>query len=61
MAQDISTRGKNDYLKTEEEFVQMQKKWGASVVRPNRPTAKVKSGIRQFGGAIKLNIPIDGV
>ena len=43
------------------QFVMMQKKWGADIIRPNKPTAKKASTIRSFGGAIKLNLPLKGV
>lgn len=43
-----------------EQFQKMQRKWGADVIRPNKPTAKKASKIRGMGGAIKLNIPLEG-
>lgn len=43
------------------QFQLMQKKWGSDIIRPNRPKAKKKSSIRSYGGAIKLNIPLDGI
>lgn len=44
-----------------EQFKLMQKKWGSDIIRPNKPTAMKKSSIRSYGGAIKLNIPLDGI
>ena len=43
------------------QFVMMQEKWGKDIIRPNRPKAEKDSGIRGMGGAIKLNIPLDGI
>lgn len=43
------------------QFVEMQKKWGADIIRPNKPTAMKSSNIKGLGGAIKLNIPLDGI
>ena len=42
------------------QFKRMQEKWGSDVIRPNKPTAKEKSKIKGLGGAIKLNIPLEG-
>lgn len=45
-----------------EQFKQMQKKWGSSIVRPNKPNAKNKNGgIREQGGAIRIRLPIEGI
>ncbi len=44
-----------------EQFKMMQKKWGKNIIRPNKPTAEKSSSIRGLGGAIKLNIPLDGI
>lgn len=38
----------------------MQKKWGSQIIRPNKPTARKKSKIRSFGGAIKIKLPLKG-
>lgn len=43
-----------------EQFTRMQQKWGSKIIRPNKPTAKKESKIRGLGGAIKLNIPLEG-
>ena len=43
-----------------EQFRKMQEKWGSNVIRPNKPTAKNHSKIRGLGGAIRVNIPLDG-
>jgi len=43
-----------------EQFTKMQKKWGSKIIRPNKPTASKNSRIRGLGGAIKLNIPLEG-
>ena len=51
-------------LRTEEsekeQFKMMQKKWGSQIIRPNKPTARKKSKIRSFGGAIKIKLPLKG-
>ena len=44
-----------------EQFKMMQKKWGPDVIRPNKPKSSKKDGIRAQGGAIRLNIPFEGV
>lgn len=38
----------------------MQEKWGSKIIRPNKPTAKKNSKIRGVGGAIRVNIPLEG-
>lgn len=43
-----------------EQFQKMQEKWGSKIIRPNRPTAKKNSKIRGVGGAIRVNIPLEG-
>lgn len=43
-----------------EQFKRMQQKWGSNIIRPNKPTAIKNSKIRGMGGAIKLNIPLEG-
>lgn len=43
-----------------EQFKRMQAKWGSKIIRPNKPTARKSSKIRGLGGAIKLNIPLEG-
>ncbi len=43
-----------------EQFKRMQKKWGSDIIRPNKPTATKNSKIRGLGGAIRLNIPLEG-
>lgn len=43
-----------------EQFKRMQEKWGSKIIRPNRPTAKKNSTIRGMGGAIRVNIPLEG-
>lgn len=43
-----------------EQFKRMQKKWGSNIIRPNKPTASKSSKIRGLGGAIRVNIPLDG-
>ena len=56
--------GCNVFRSSEEEkrqFVIMQKKWGADIIRPNKPTGKKNSKIKGLGGAIKLNLPFDGI
>lgn len=44
-----------------EQFKIMQRKWGKSIIRPNKPTAEKSSSIRGLGGAIRLNIPLEGI
>lgn len=44
-----------------EQFQLMQKKWGSGIIRPNKPKAIKKGTIRSIGGAIKLNIPLEGI
>ena len=39
----------------------MQKKWGSDIIRPNKPKSSKSKTIRTLGGAIKLNIPLDGI
>lgn len=59
-----NTGGCNEFRSSEEEkkqFVIMQKKWGADIIRPNKPTGKKKSKIKGLGGAIKLNLPFKGI
>lgn len=43
-----------------EQFNRMQAKWGSNIIRPNRPIAVKNSKIRGLGGAIRLNIPLEG-
>lgn len=43
------------------QFKLMQKKWGADIIRPNKPTAIKSSNIKGLGGAIKLNVSLDGI
>lgn len=43
-----------------QQFMEMQKKWGVDVIRPNRPVATNSSKIRGLGGAIRLNLPFSG-
>ena len=43
-----------------EQFQRMQQKWGSKIIRPNKPRAVKNSKIRGLGGAILLNIPLDG-
>lgn len=55
--------GCNDFRSKDEEqrqFKMMQKKWGSSVIRPNKPTAVKNSRIRGYGGAIRLHVPLSG-
>lgn len=55
--------GCNEFRSKEEEkrqFKIMQKKWGSEIIRPNRPTGRKNSKIKSFGGAIKLNLPLEG-
>lgn len=59
-----NTGGCNVFRSSEEEkrqFNIMQKKWGSSIIRPNKSQAKKKSKIKALGGAIKLNLPLKGV
>lgn len=62
--QAFTNAGGCQFIRTSDEekrqFIEMQKKWGAEIIRPNRPTATKNSKIRSFGGAIKLNIPLSG-
>ena len=51
---------RNEQLE-KEQFKRMQEKWGKKIIRPNRPVAVKNSKIRGYGGAIKLNIPLEGV
>lgn len=44
----------------QEQFRMLQKKWGSNVIRPNRPNAKKLSEIRSLGGAVKINVPLEG-
>lgn len=56
--------GCNVFRSEEEEkrqFNMMQKKWGTTIIRPNKPTAKKKSKIKGLGGAIRLNLPFNGI
>lgn len=46
--------------KEKEQFKRMQEKWGSKIIRPNKPTAKRSSKIRGYGGAIRVNIPLEG-
>lgn len=59
------TGGSQEFRKDgveKEQFKQMQKKWGSSIIRPNKPTSKNKNGgIRELGGAIKVKLPIKGI
>ena len=45
----------------QEQFTRMQQKWGSAIIRPNKPLARKSSKIRGMGGAIRLNIPLEGV
>ena len=56
--------GSNEFRKDgveKEQFQMMQRKWGADIVRPNRPKGIKADGIRAKGGAIKINLPIGGI
>lgn len=58
------TGGCQEFRSSEEEkreFKMMQKKWGSDIIRPNKPTATKSSSIRGMGGAIKLNLPLEGI
>lgn len=45
----------------QEQFKMMQKKWGSSIIRPNKPTATKEDGsIRAMGGAIRVHLPLKG-
>ena len=44
----------------QEQFKRMQEKWGSKIIRPNKPMARKNSKIRGMGGAIILNIPLEG-
>lgn len=60
----VNDGGCNEFRSSEEEkrqFQLMQKKWGSDIIRPNRPTAIKSSSIRGMGGAIKLNLPLEGI
>ena len=60
----FTNEGGCQWFRSEEEekrqFMEMQKKWGVDVIRPNRPVATNSSKIRGLGGAIRLNLPFSG-
>lgn len=61
----FTNEGGNQGFRTPEleqkQFQEMQRKWGSNVIRPNAAVAKNKSKIRGYGGAIRLNLPYEGV
>ena len=60
----FTNQGGANVIRTDElekqQFKRMQEKWGRKIIRPNKPTAKKNSKIRGMGGAIRLNIPLEG-
>ena len=55
--------GCNEFRSEQEEkrqFKIMQERWGSDIIRPNKPTGKKTSRIKGYGGAIKLNLPLEG-
>jgi hypothetical protein len=43
-----------------EQFKMFQKKWGIDIVRPNKPTGMKASKIKEYNGAVKINVPLSG-
>lgn len=60
----IGKGGSNAFRNVETErdqFLELQRKWGKAVIRPNLPSSGVKSSsIRGMGAAVRVRIPIGG-
>ena len=37
-----------------------QRKWGSDIIRPNKPRGNKGSKIKEYNGAVKINIPLLG-